>query len=435
VAVGSLGVEANSRPWRPGRHLALLGGTTTAADCQVALRHLVRPNTMIEGAAIADYEQAFADRIGTRFAISFAAGRIGLFGILRSLGIGHGDEVLLPVPTHIVVANAIRYTGAKPVYVDCELDTFNIDLVHAASRVTPRTKAMILQHGFGIPVDLDRASEFARSGLVLIEDCVHALGSTYQTRPVGTFGRAAFFSTEETKTISTTMGGVVVTDDPELARALRAYQDACSWPSRRLVARYLAKLLVYYGLAQPHLHRPIRVVYERIGHRHPLPRPTTSGELRGLKPAAYEQRLSNAQAAVGLEQLRRLDANLAHRRTISERYRARLSERGVAVPQPPEGSDTAFVRYPVLVKDRAAAERAVAPKAVLGTWFTSVLEEALSPSYGDYIQGSCPRAEVAAKHLVNLPTHPRVTNEDADAIVDALLDSPAKPVAVASDLV
>ena len=251
---------------------------------------------MIEGAAIADYEQAFADRIGTRFAISFAAGRVGFFGILRSLGIGHGDEVLLPVPTHIVVANAIRYTGAKPVYVDCELDTFNIDLVHAASRVTP-TRAMILQHGFGIPVDLDRASEFARPGLVLIEDCVHALGSTYQTRPVGTFGRAAFFSTE-TKTISTTMGGVVVTD-PELARSLRAYQDACSWPSRRLVARYLAKLLVYYGLAQPHLHRPIRFVYERIGHRHPLPRPTTSGELRGLKPAAYEQRLSNAQAAVG----------------------------------------------------------------------------------------------------------------------------------------
>jgi len=387
---------------------------------------------MIQGAAIAEYEQAFADRIGTRFAISFAAGRIGLSGILRSLGIGHGDEALVPVPTHIAVANAIRYTGARPIYVDCELDTFNIDLVHAASRVTPRTKALILQHGFGIPVDLDRASEL---GLVLIEDCVHALGSTYQGRPLGTFGTAAFFSTEETKTISTTMGGVVVTDDPQLAHSLRAYQRACSWPSRRLVGRYLTKLLTYYGLAEPHLHRPIRSLYEGLGHRHPLPRPTTSGELRGLKPAAYEQRLSNAQAAVGLEQLRRLDANLEHRRTISERYRARLSERGVAVPRPPEGSDPAFVRYPVLVKDRAAAERAVAPKAVLGTWFTSVLEEALSPTYGDYIQGSCPRAEVAARHLVNLPTHPRVTNEDANAIVDALLDSPSKPVAAASDLV
>jgi perosamine synthetase len=389
---------------------------------------------MIQGAAIAEYEHAFADRIGTQFAISFAAGRVGLFGILRSLGIGYGDEVLLQVPTHIVVANAIRYTGAKPIYVDCEVDTFNIDLAQAASRVTPRTRALILQHGFGIPVDLKRALELTGDGLVLIEDCVHALGSTYQGRPVGSFGKAAFFSTEETKTISTTMGGVVVTDDPELARSLRAYQDACSWPSRRLVARYLAKLLTYYGLAQPHLHRPIRSVYERIGHRHPLPRPTTSGELRGLKPAAYEQRLSNAQAAVGLEQLRRLDANLAHRRTISERYRARLLERSVALPQPPEGSQTAYVRYPILVNDRAAAQRAVASKAVLGTWFTSVLEEALSPEFGDYVQGSCPRAEMVARHLVNLPTHPRVTNHDADAILDALLDSPATPVPAASNL-
>jgi perosamine synthetase len=185
---------------------------------------------MIQGVSIAEYERAFAARIGTRFAISFATGRVGLYGILRSLGIGRGDEVLLPAPTHIVVANAIRYTGARPVYVDCELETFNIDFTHAASRVTPRTRALILQHGFGIPVDLDLASDIAERGLDLIEDCVHALGSTYQGRPLGTFGKAAFFSTEETKTTSTTMGGMVVTDDHELARSLRAFQSACSWP-------------------------------------------------------------------------------------------------------------------------------------------------------------------------------------------------------------
>jgi dTDP-4-amino-4,6-dideoxygalactose transaminase len=152
-----------------------------------------------------------------------------------------------------------------------------------------------------------------------------------------------------------------------------------------------------------------------------------------MKPAAYEQRLSNAQAAVGLEQLRRLDANLAHRRRIAERYLVRLSERGVAVPHAPKGSEPTFVRYPVLVKDRAAAQRAVAPRAVLGTWFTSVLEEALSPTLGDYVDGSCPRAEMVSRHLVNLPTHPRVEEDDADAIVDALLDSSGTPVRAASD--
>lgn len=424
----------NSRPRGFGRHLALLGGTTTGADCLIALRYLAWPDKLIRGASIAEFEQAFAARIGTRFAISFAAGRVGLYGILRSLGIGREDEVLLPAPTHIVVANAIRYTGARPVYVDCELETFNIDLAQAASRVTPRTKALILQHGFGIPVDLDLASELAERGVVLIEDCVHALGSKYRGRLLGTFGTAAFFSTEETKTISTTMGGMVVTDDPELASSLRTFQNACSWPSRRLVARYLAKLLTYYGLTEPHVHGHMRRLYERIGERHPLPRPTTSVELQGMKPAAYDQRLSNAQAAVGVEQLRKLDANVAHRRRIADRYRVRLSERGVAVPHHPDGSEPSFVRYPVLVRNRSAAQRAVAARAVLGTWFTSVLEEAVSPAFGDYVHGSCPRAEMVARHLVNLPTHPRVADDDADAIVDALLSSSAAPVSSASEL-
>jgi perosamine synthetase len=421
------------RQWL-GRHLALLGGTTTSGDSLLALRHLVWPDAMIEGLSIADYERTFAARIGTRFAISFATGRVGLYGVLRSLGIGPGDDVLLPAPTHIVVANAVRYTGARPVYVDCKFENFNIDLDEAARRVTSRTKALVLQHGFGIPVDLDRASALASGGLALIEDCVHALGSTYDGRPVGTFGIAAFFSTEETKTISTTMGGMVVTDDRELATSLRAFQSACARPPRRLVARYLAKLLAYYGLTEPHVHRHMRRLYEFLGERHPLPRPTTTDELRGMKPDVYEQRLSNAQAAIGLEQLTNLHANLTHRRRIAERYRERLSEKGVAVPQPPRASDPAFVRYPVLVKDRAEAQRAVAPKAVLGTWFTSVLEEALSPAYGDYVEGSCPRAEVVARHLVNLPTHPRVSEDDADEIVSALLNSSARPVGAASEL-
>src|SRR5207248_6324325 len=109
--------------------------------------------------------------------------------------------------------NAIRYTGAKPVYVDCQLNTYNMDLKEAEQRITSRTRALVLQHTFGIPVDLDAALDLTRRyKLDLIEDCVHALGATYDGRQVGSFGRAAFFSTEETKTISTTMGGMAVTD-------------------------------------------------------------------------------------------------------------------------------------------------------------------------------------------------------------------------------
>jgi perosamine synthetase len=412
--------DANSKRGLP-RRLALLGGTTTVADCRVALRHLADPRQLVRGPAISEYERAFADRIGVRFAVSFAAGRVGLYGVLRCLGIGRGDDVLLPVPTHIVVANAVRYTGARPVYVDVDLATYNMDAVQAADRVTPQTKAIVLQHTFGIPADLDAIVGLAEShGLALIEDCVHALGATHHGRPVGSFGRAAFFSTEETKTISTTMGGMVVTDDAELARSLLAFQQACAWPSLSLAARYLLKLVTWHVLTEPRVHRFSRAGYELIVERHPLPLPTVEDELLGLRPARYEERLSNGQAAVGLQQLRQLDANLDHRRSISALYSELVARRGLRGPSVSIDSEAAFVRYPIWVRDRPAVERALAPRAVPGTWFTSVLEEAISPRYGDYEDGSCPRAELAATHLYNLPTHPRVRPEDAVALVDAL---------------
>lgn len=409
------------RPSRLRRRLALLGGTTTGADLRVALRHLADPRSLVQGSSIAAYERAFADWVGVRYASSFAAGRVGLYGILRALGIGAGDEVLLQVPTHIVVANAIRYTGAKPVYVDMDLDTYNMDLTSAAERRSERTKAIVLQHTFGVPADLDGALELARRyGLALIEDCVHALGSTYDGRQIGSFGRAAFFSTEETKTISTTMGGMVVTDDSELAAAMRSFQERCAWPSVSLSARYLMKLVLWHGLMEPRVHRFSRTTYELVGERHPLPRPTVEDELRGVRPDRYEERLSNGQAAVGLQQLRQLDTNLGHRRRVSEAYRNHLSTMGIRTPVVPQGAEAAYVRYPVWVEDRDAVERAAARHAVLGTWFTSVLEEALTPAHGDYEEGSCPRAEAAARHLVNLPTHPRVEDGDVRAILGTL---------------
>ncbi len=361
------------------RRVALIGGTTAFADCLVALRYLADPHQLVQGMAIAEYEQAFAQQIGVRYAYSFCHGRVGLYGLLRALGIGPGDEVLLQVPTHIVVSNAIRYTGARPVYADCQLDTYNMDLEYAEKRITPRTKALVLQHTFGIPVDLDAALELTRRhGLDLIEDCVHALGATYNGRPVGSFGRAAFFSSEETKTISTTMGGMVVTDDSQLAERIQAFQQSCACPSAWQAARYVLKLVLYHGMTEPHLHLYTRAIYEFFGKRNPLPQPTTDEETHGVRPTNYELRLSNAQAALGL-------------------------------------------RQPVWVEDPAATAREVGPHATLGTWFSSVLEEADSPACGDYEMGSCPRAEEAAKHLINLPTNPRVSPQDVETIVSAVV--------------
>lgn len=415
------GGRASRRRGFPARRVALLGGTTSLGDCVAAASFLLRPHRLTHGPSLRAYEQAFAGYIGVKHGYSFSSGRVALFGILKALNVGDGDDVLVQAPTHVVVANAVKYTGARPVFVDSTADTCNVNLAALEQALTAQTRAIILQHTFGIPADLDAVLHTAgQRGIPVIEDCVHALGASYRGAHVGSLGRAAFFSTEETKTISTTMGGMAVTHDDSLAAQLQIFQQQCAFPSRWLTARYLAKLISYHLLTEPHLHQYTRALYEALGSRNPLPGPTTREEISGARPAGYERRLSNAQALVGLRQLQRIDQNLAHRAKIAAAFRGRLQPLGFAMPHPPPGATPAYVRFPVCVEDRRSVVEAAARHAVLGTWFTSVLEEAVDPGVGGYAAGSCPAAEVLSQCLVNLPTHERVSLRDVDAIVTAL---------------
>ena len=403
------------------RRLAQLGGTTTAGDAARALALAARPRRLIDGPAIERYESELARRVGTDFAVSFGAGRIALFGMLRHLGVGAGDEVIVPLPTHIVVTNAVAYLGATPVYADCRLTDYNVDPERAAALIGPRTKAMLVQHTFGVPGEMETLLALAREhGIPLIEDCVHALGATWRGRPVGGIGTAGFFSTEETKIISTTMGGAGVTSDPELAEGLRAFQRECPPPGRSLTARRLAKLALYYVLTEPHVHTATRPAYELFGEYQPLPVPTSDEELAGERPEHYEERLAAGQAEIALRQLARLDENLAHRRRVAAEYAARLEPLGFVAPVVADDAEPAWVRYPVRVADREAAIEVLRRHTVPGTWFTSVQEEAISPTLNGYVAGTCPTAERAARELVNLPTHPRVGEKDVVAIVEAM---------------
>ena len=403
------------------RRVAQLGGTTSAGDAARALALAARPRRLIDGPAIERYEAALARAVGADAAIAFGAGRVALFEILRALGIGAGDEAIVPLPTHVVVTNAVKYTGATPVYVDCRPADFNIDPEAAAAATGPRTRAILVQHTFGIPADMERLLELSgERDVPLIEDCVHALGATWRGRPVGGLGRAGFFSTEETKIISTTMGGAATTSDPALAERVRAFERACPPPGRSLAARRLAKLAVYHVLTEPHLHVATRPAYELFGGRNPLPVPTSAEELAGERPEHYEERLSAGQAEIGLAQLGRLPENLAHRRRVAAEYESALGEMGFVAPVVADDAEPAWVRYPVRVADRAAAIRALRAHTVPGTWFTSVQEEAVRPTINGYVAGSCPCAEAAARELVNLPTHPRVGPKDVAAIVDAM---------------
>ena len=403
------------------RRLAQLGGTTTRGDAVRALALAARRRALIDGPALARYEAELARHAGGSHCVAFSAGRVALFGILRGLGIGRGDEVIVPLPTHVVVTNAVRYTGATPVYADCRLTDFNVDPDAVAAALGPRTRAVLVQHTFGIPADIDALLDLTETrGVPLIEDCVHSLGATWRGEPVGGFGRAGFFSTEETKVISTTMGGAAVTSDEELAASLRHFERACPPPGVSLTRRRLAKLAAYHVLTEPHVHVAARPAYELFGGRNPLPVPTSPEELAGERPPEYEQRFSAGQAEIGLRQLGALGANLAHRRAIAADYARRLAPHGFEPPVVAAEAEPAWVRYPVRVADRDAAMKVLRRFAVPGTWFTSVQEEAVRPTINGYVQGSCPNAERAARELINLPTHQRVRLEDAARLAEAV---------------
>jgi dTDP-4-amino-4,6-dideoxygalactose transaminase len=300
-----------------------------------------------------------------------------------------------------------------------------MDLKQAEQKITPRTKVLILQHTFGIPVDLDAALALAQeNNIIILEDCVHSLGATFDGRQVGSFGKAAFFSTEETKTISSTMGGMAVTDDPELAKKMIAFQSSCPNQSNSLTVYYLLRLIFYHIFSQPYLHPYTRRLYTsfRKGSQKTLTIDTaTDDEQHGLRPPIYEQKLSNAQAEIALRQLQRLQSNIEHRRKVASAYHNELNKHGIIIPRSPAKANPVFVRFPVWVDDPKTFFRDTEYSFQLGEWFTSVLEESASPTYGGYDLGSCPHAEASTQHLVNLPTHPSVNPRDVDTIINTMV--------------
>jgi dTDP-4-amino-4,6-dideoxygalactose transaminase len=181
----------------------------------------------IGGEAVARFEQAFAAYVGVPHCISCNSGTDALYLALRALQIGAGDEVITPAFSFIATAEAISLTGATPVFVDVEPETFNLDLAQAQQRLTPRTKAVMPVHLFGRPVDMTALQEWAQAhGLAIIEDCAQATGSTWQGRPVGSWGTLGCFSFYPTKNLGAMGdGGAVTTHDPQLAQRLRELKN------------------------------------------------------------------------------------------------------------------------------------------------------------------------------------------------------------------
>jgi perosamine synthetase len=370
---------------------------------------------------IRQYEEAFAKTVSAPHAYSFWKGRAALYAILLALDIEPGDEVILPGFTCVVVPNAVLYTGATPVFADICPNTYNLDPRSVEKVISSKSRALIVQHTFGIPAEMNSLLEIAKSrGLTIIEDCAHAVGSTYELRKVGSFGRAAFFSSQWSKPYTTGLGGVAVTSDPNLAARLRELQRQFTEPSSTQVAKLWAQFHVYERLFGPRMYWTAVSTLRRMSEWKLFVGSSGNGELNSEMPPDASWRMSGFQAQVGLKRLSNLDRNLAHRRRLAEFYEQSLRARGWSAPITSENTNSVYVRYPLRAANkREVLSKAKAARLEMGSWFESVLHPiSHSLERFGYRAGSCPEAERAARETLNLPLHGGVSMAEAERIVE-----------------
>jgi dTDP-4-amino-4,6-dideoxygalactose transaminase len=375
----------------------------------------------VAGEKITELEERFREYLHLRFALTFDSGRSSLYALLSCLGVGAGDEVLLQAYTCVVVPNAVLWCGARPRYVDIDGRTLNMDVADLARKITPRSRAIIVQHTYGQVAPMEEITFLARRhGLVVIEDCAHALGSAIEGRKAGTLGDAAFFSFGRDKVISSVHGGLAVTDDPELGETLARCQARLHFPPRRWVAQQLFHPVAFSLMILPtyeflNLGKGLLVLMQRLGL---LSLAVTGEEKRGGRPAMLPARMPNGLAALALSQMERLEPFNDHRRAVARIYAEMLEGSDLRLPVADRRVTSTFMRYTVQTPRAAELyELARRQHIILGNWYSpAIAPRGTEPSAVFYEPGSCPVAERAADHSLNLPTYPNLSLDDARCI-------------------
>jgi perosamine synthetase len=369
------------------------------------------------------FDTSFARWLNLPNAFSFWKGRVAFYAALNVLGIGPGDEVILPGYTCVMNVNPIKYLGAKPIYVDIEPNTFNInpDLVEA--KITPRTKILLVEHTYGYPCDMDRLSAIARKqNLILIEDCCLCLGSTYNGQKMGTFGAAAYFSFQWNKPFTTGLGGMLVTTNKELAAGIRALCDATiSKPSVKEILLLAAELSVYRMFIYPRTTAMAQQLFRFLTKKGVVVGSSSSAEFEPVMAPDFFKQISGFQAYCGLNQVSKIEQNIAHRKKLAAYYDQLLAQKGFPSRIYNKSLiDPVLVRYPIRIKEKSKAiETAASAGVELGSWFECPLHPVETPlEKYDYTTGMCPQAEKASSETVNLPLHPRVSEKTIRRTVD-----------------
>lgn len=331
-----------------------------------------------KGKFVKEFERDFSAYIGTKYGTAVNNGTVALHLALLALGIGKGDEVIVPALTYVASVNTIRYTGATPVFVDSLADTWQVDPDDIERKITKNTRAIIPVHLYGYPCDMDRIMEIARKhDLFVIEDCAEAIGSEYKGRKVGTFGDIACFSFFGNKTITTGEGGMVLTNDATL------YERSC-----RLKDQGTAKDREYW--------------HDIIG---------------------YNYRMTNICAAIGAAQLERVEEFIGKKIELAEYYMDRLADTPVICHKnlDKENIKHTYWMFSILAKD---AEERTALRSHMKTdgieTRPTFYPAHTLPMYSEKYQ-KLPVAESLGWRGINLPSWPMLTREQLDTICDSII--------------
>jgi dTDP-4-amino-4,6-dideoxygalactose transaminase len=372
---------------------------------------------------IEQYQQQFARFLGAERAFAFWKGRVALYSLLRALDVSSGDEVILPGYTCVMNVNPIKYVGARPVYVDIEPNTFNMNVNLLKEKITNKTKVIITQHTYGYPCEMDDIMEIAQSsGIVVIEDCCLALGSKYKGKMVGTLGRAGYFSFQWNKPYTTGLGGMIITSDQELAGRIDSItaNEMCP-PSSREVLMLRMQLMFYRLFIYPRTTALAQSLFRYLTKKGAVVGSSDSSEFKPEKADDFFKGVSKMQARSGIRQLSRIEENIAHRQKMAQLYDELLEAKGWKPSRDNrEEAELVLVRYPVRITEKDKALVQAAKTGIeLGSWFECPLHPIETPLVShEYELGMCPEAEKAARETVNLSLHPRTNEKTAERSVD-----------------
>lgn len=355
----------------------------------LAAAEAVRSGWVAQGPRVREFEEAFAASVGARHGVAVSSCTTGLHLAVHLLGIGPGDEVVVPSLSFIATANAVRYTGATPVFADVEAETGNLSASTVEPVLTERTRAVMVVHQAGVPADVDALKAFCEPrGIAVIEDAACAAGSTYKGKPVGTNALLAAWSFHPRKLLTTGEGGMVTTDDPDWAVRLKRLRE--------------------HGMS-------VSAADRHNGG---------SAVIEQYLETAFNYRMTDIQAAVGLVQLSKLDAIIARRRELAARYHELLADTGITTVTDPEYGTTNYQSFWVWLPEGADRQGVLAGLAERGVSARrGIMASHLEPAYEGHPCAELPVTEAFTARTLILPLFHDMTESEQDTVVSALSET------------